>query len=144
MSVTVDVNVLLHASDSESRRHAVALRVLRELTQASELTYLFWPVALGYLRISTHPAVLAAPLNPREAIGNIEALLARPNVRAVGEGGEFWQHFTQVAAETPLRGNLVPDGQLVALMREHGVRTVISHDRDLRKFSGIRVRDPFA
>ncbi|GIV00558.1 MAG: hypothetical protein KatS3mg014_2173 [Actinomycetota bacterium] len=33
---------------------------------------------------------------------------------------------------------------LVALMRENGVRTILTHDRDFRRFDGIRVRDPFA
>lgn len=28
-------------------------------------------------------------------------------------------------------------------MREHGVAVIWSRDRDLRKFDGIRVRDPF-
>jgi uncharacterized protein len=42
------------------------------------------------------------------------------------------------------RGNLVPDTHLVALMHQHGVATIWSHDRDLRRFSAITVRDPFA
>ena len=36
------------------------------------------------------------------------------------------------------------DTHIVALMRRHGVRTIITHDRDFRRFDGIRVRDPFA
>jgi len=40
-------------------------------------------------------------------------------------------------------GNLVPDAHLVALMLENGVRTIMTRDRDYRKFRGITVRDPF-
>jgi hypothetical protein len=29
-------------------------------------------------------------------------------------------------------------------MVENGVRTIWTHDRDYRRFSGIQVRDPFA
>jgi len=43
-----------------------------------------------------------------------------------------------------VRGNLVSDAHLVALMRENGVDTLWSHDRDFRKFEGIRLRDPYA
>ena len=43
-----------------------------------------------------------------------------------------------------VRGNLVPDAHVVALMRQHGVSTIWSHDRDFVKFPGISVRDPFA
>jgi predicted nucleic acid-binding protein len=38
----------------------------------------------------------------------------------------------------------VPDAHLVALMLENGVRTIMTRDRDYRKFRGITVRDPFA
>jgi uncharacterized protein len=37
----------------------------------------------------------------------------------------------------------VPDAHLVALMLENGVRTIWTRDRDYRKFTSIRVRDPY-
>lgn len=37
------------------------------------------------------------------------------------------------------RGNLVVDAQIVALCREHGATTLLSEDRDLRRFDGITV-----
>lgn len=46
--------------------------------------------------------------------------------------------------ETPVRGNLVPDAHLAALLREHGVRTLYTHHRDFRRFDFRDVRDPFA
>ena len=49
-----------------------------------------------------------------------------------------------VASDVTPRGNLVPDAHLVALVREHGVSTSGSHDRDFRKFRGITVKDPFS
>lgn len=41
-------------------------------------------------------------------------------------------------------GNLVPDAHVVSLMRENGVRTIWTNDRDFRRFSSLDVRDPFA
>ena len=38
----------------------------------------------------------------------------------------------------------MPDAHLVGLMRQHGVGTIWTRDRDFRRFSGIKVRDPFA
>jgi uncharacterized protein len=49
-----------------------------------------------------------------------------------------------VTAGTVVRGNLVLDAHLVALMQENGISTLWSHDRDFRKFEGLRIRDPFA
>lgn len=77
------------------------------------------------------------------ARANVDALIALPHVRAAGETGEFWRAFTRVAADVPVRGNLVPDARLVALMRTHGVNHIWSRDRDLRRFDAITVTDPF-
>jgi len=50
----------------------------------------------------------------------------------------------------PLRAGLnardseFPDTQLVALMRQHGVETTYTRDRDFRRYAEITVRDPVA
>jgi predicted nucleic acid-binding protein len=44
----------------------------------------------------------------------------------------------------PIRGNAVPDAHLATLLRQHGVSTLYTDDRDLRKFDFLNVRDPFA
>lgn len=144
MSVAVDVNVLVYASDESSAFHAKALDLVEGLARGTELLYLFWPVVLGYLRVVTHPAIFPRPLSVEAAMGNIDALLARPQTRSPGEGETFWPVYGATTAHLVVRGNLVPDAHLVALMRENGVGMLWTHDRDFRKFEGIRVRDPFA
>jgi predicted nucleic acid-binding protein len=64
-------------------------------------------------------------------------------VRAPGEHDGFWSIFTSAAGER-VRGHAVPDAHLVALMRQHDVRVIHTHDRDFRRFDGIDPRDPFA
>jgi uncharacterized protein len=83
------------------------------------------------------------PLSDDAAAGNIEALLGRAHVRVLGEGDGFWTTYQSVADAVKPCGNLVPDAHLVALMRRHGVPTIWSRDRDLRKFDGITVKDPY-
>ena len=143
MSQTVDANVLLYAADETSPRHAVARRVLDGIAAGPEITYVFWPTIMAYLRIATHPAVFARPLPARDAIANVEALLSIPHVRAPGEQPEFWRRYAGVAADAAPTGNLVPDAHIVALMLENEVRTILTHDRDFRRFRGIEARDPF-
>lgn len=106
--------------------------------------YLFWPTVVAYLRSATHPAIFARPLSSREAVQNLTALLDRPQVRSPGEDAGFWATFGNVADELPLRGNLVPDAHIVALMRANGVDGIWTRDRDYLKFDGIDVLDPFA
>jgi uncharacterized protein len=143
MSRTVDANVLLYASDSSSPRQEAARALLETIAAGPELTYLFWPTIMAYLRIATHPAVFAQPLPAADAIANIEALLDRPHVRAPGEQPEFWPRYRAVAVDAAPTGNLVSDAHLVALMLQNEVRTIWTHDRDFRRFKGIEVRDPF-
>lgn len=143
MSVTLDANILLYASDAASPRHARALQIVETVASGPELAYVFWPTIMAYLRIATHAAIFDRPLPARTAIDNVDALLSRPNVRAPGEQPAFWRRYRAVAGDAAPTGNLVPDAHLVALMLENEVRTIWTHDRDFRRFKGIEVRDPF-
>ncbi len=143
MSVALDVNVLLYASDPESSQHKAAMAVLDRARRGPELLCLPWTTVMAYLRISTHPRIFANPLTPEQACQNIESLLESPNVRTLAEGDGFWERYRDLIAGLYVRGNLVPDAHLAALLVQHGVRTLITRDKDLRRFSGFNVEDPF-
>lgn len=143
MSRTLDTNVLIYAVDEGSDVHPRARALLDDIATSPAITYLFWPVLLGYLRIITHPSIVRSPLDPQSAIEGIDDLVRRPQIMVPGEGERFWTEFKRVALSTPTRGALVSDAHVVALMHEHGVRTIWSRDRDFRKFDGITVLDPF-
>jgi toxin-antitoxin system PIN domain toxin len=140
VSATVDVNVLVYASNVADPAHEPARGLLERLAAGPSLLYLFWPALLGYLRIVTHPAILPRPLAPRLAMGNVSNLLELAHVRAPGESTGFWEHFAALAGDHP-RGNDVPDAHLAALMRQHEVSVIYTRDRDFRRFEGIEVRD---
>lgn len=144
MSVTVDANVLLYASDEGSPRHAGAARLLTTLARGPDLVYVFWPVAMAYLRISTHPSVFGRPLDPATARTNLDGLLGRPHVRCPGECDGFWDLYQSTVDLDVVRGNLVTDAYIATLMRQHGVATIWTADRDFRRFPGITARDPYA
>jgi uncharacterized protein len=143
VSVTIDANVLVYASNEGDPAHEPALALVERLAAGPGLVYLFWPTVMGYLRIVTHPGILPAPLTPPEATANIAALLARGHVRAQGEIDDFWKLYL-AASGARARGNDVPDAQLAALMRQNGVRVIYTRDRGFRRFDEIEVRDPFA
>jgi uncharacterized protein len=144
VSYAIDVNVLLYASDRSSDRHGAALAFLESCAANRDVLCLPWPVLMSYLRIATHPSVFAAPLAPREAIGNVAALLALPRARPIAEMDGFLDTYQHVSGGAAIRGNLVPDAHLAAILLQHGVRTLYSNDRDFRKFAPLDVRDPFA
>lgn len=144
MSATLDANLLLYASDQASPFRGRTNEVLAQLAAGPAILYVFWPTVMAYLRLSTHPSVFTHPLSPEEASTNVERLLRLPHVQSPGEQEGFLDVYRAVASDVDARGNLVPDAHLVSLMIQNGVRTIWTHDRDYRKFTGIEVRDPFA
>ena len=144
MSFSCDVNVLLYASDSSSPVHDRAQDFLKKAAAGGDLFCLGWPTVMSYLRIATHPGIFSAPLTPSEALRNVDALAALPHVRLLGEEDDFLDVYREVTGGFPVRGNLVPDAHLAALLKQHGVRTLYTRDGDFRKFPFLEVRDPFA
>lgn len=143
MSVTVDTNVLVYATDTGSDVGDAAQELIERLALGPDLFYVFWPALMGFIRVATHPAINERPLTPAEAVDSVAALLARPNVRAPGEGAGFLRVY-ELTAPKMTRGRQVPDAHIAALMRQHGVATIYTRDTDFRRFDGIRVEDPFA
>lgn len=143
MSATLDVNILVYASNEDDPAHPAARALVERLAAGPDLVHIFWPTLLGYVRIVTHPAILQRPLAPARALANVEALLALPHVRAPAEDEGFWSTYRATAGDHT-RGNAVPDAHVAALMRHHGVGTIYTRDRDYRTFDGITVVDPFS
>ena len=144
MSYSVDVNLLLYASDRASQEHSAALRFLEGRQSHPELLCIAWPTLMSYLRIATHPSIFAEPLSPSQALGNVAALLGLRQVRALSEQEGFLDVYREVAGSFPVRGNLVPDAHLAAILQQHGVRTLYTNDADFRKFDFLEIRDPLA
>ena len=144
MSFGVDVNILLYASDTASPFAPRAKEFLELCARAGEVFCLTWATVMSYLRMATHAAIFARPLSPEEAMQNVEALLQLPHVRVLHEEEGFWRVYRDVTRRTATRGNLVPEAHLAALLRQHGVATLYTHDRDFLKFDFLKVRDPFA
>jgi uncharacterized protein len=117
---------------------------LQGRTRDLDLFGIAWTTLMAYLRIATHPSIFASPLSPDEALRNIEAILNLPRVRVLTELDGFLEVYRGVAGRFPVRGNLVPDAHLAALLRQHDVSTIYTTDTDFRKFDFLDVRNPLA
>ena len=142
MSAAIDTNVLLYAANSESESFERARALVERLGRGPELLYVFWPVAMGFLRLSTNRALTDRPFSPAEAMSSLGDLIERDHVRTPGEAPNFFAFFGKTAS-AGMRGGDVTDAHIAALMRQHGVATIYTRDTDFRRFDGIRVEDPF-
>lgn len=144
MSYSLDANILLYASDSGCAHHPRARAFLESCIGTPDLLCLSWSTLMAYLRIATHPSVFARPLTPDEATGNVQAILSLAHTRVIAEEKGFWEVYREVTRSIPVRGNAVPDAHLAALLRQHGIRTLYTHDSDFLRFRFLDVRDPLA
>ncbi len=139
----VDLNVLVYAVDSRSPHHEEIVPYWDGLANGEEELGLAWSVLLGFLRISTSPAVFGRPLTPEAAIVLVDEWLALPNARLVTEGDEHWRILRNLLADSGTAGNLTTDAHLAALAIGLGA-VLVSCDGDFARFEGLRWENPLA
>lgn len=93
-----------------------------------------------FLRVVTHPRILDPPSRETAAVDAIGALLESDSVRVLSPGERYWALLREAVVEAGARGNLVLDAEIVAVCREHGATTILTEDRDFRRFPRISVR----
>ena len=139
--ILVDANLLLHAYNASSDRHAGARNWLEEVMSGSEPVGLAWVTILAFLRIGTNPRVFPYPLSPAEASEIVSQWLQRPMVMILGASERHWDSLSGLLTTTQSRGPLVMDAHLAALAIEHGA-VLCSTDRDFTRFPGLRIVNP--
>lgn len=141
--IVPDVNVLVHAYNTESGRHARARAWWERVLSEPAPVGLAWVVLLGYIRITTHPRVLANPLPVATAVRHVEAWLAQPQVALLHPGDRHAGLLFATLRRLGSAGNLTTDAHLAALAIEHQAE-VYTTDADFARFPGLRTRDPLA
>lgn len=135
--IAVDTNILIYAHRQEFPQHGRALTALSSLAEGSELWAIPVVCLSEFLRVVTHPAVLKPPSTIAQASTSVEALLASPSLRLLTPGDRHGALLLQLVRQHQITGNLVFDAQIVALCLEHGVRDLLTEDRDFGRFTQI-------
>ena len=138
--IAVDTNILVYAHRQEMPQHERSLRLLTELAEGDELWALPVFVIGEFLRVVTHTRMFAPPTSRGVAVEWINTLLGSPTVRVLQPSDRYWRLLAAAMDEADANGNLVLDAEIVAVCREHGVTTILSEDRDFRRFSTMSLR----
>ena len=123
---------------------ATAREVLRSLGEGAAAWAIPWPCVYEFLRVVTHPRVYHPPVPVDRALRDLRAVLDSPSLILLSETPRHSEVMSAVVRESGVAGNLVHDAHIAALCLEHGVTELITGDRDFRRFSGLKVTDPFA
>ena len=137
----VDVNILLYAVNPDAPHHDRLSEWWEEQLNGDESIGLAWAVAVGFLRVSTHPGIFPSPLAPQEAIGLLDAWLALDIVSLVTEKRDHWRALRGLLTDVGVAGNLTADAHLAALALTHGA-TLASCDADFSRFRRLRWENP--
>ena len=139
--IVPDVNLLVHAYNSQSPVHADARRWWEDLLNGTRQVGLAWVGIIGFLRITTSRQVLVHPFSPREACGHIRTWLGQPDVGIVHPGDRHAEIFFGLLEALGSAANLTTDAHLAALAIEHQAE-LHSTDADFARFSGLRWTNP--
>lgn len=91
-----------------------------------------------FLRVVTHHRIFPKPSTRQQALAVVTGLLASPTARPLHPGERYLTLLGEVLDDGEARGDLVLDAAIVALCREHGVDSILTNDRDFRRFTSIR------
>lgn len=144
--MTPDVNVLVAASRRDHVHHGPALAwldgALAECALGARFSVLPM-VAVGVVRLVTHPRVFDDPTPTDDAVAFVEAVLARPGVERPALGPE-WAALAELCRTHSLSGNAVPDAWIAAAVRDRHDH-LVTFDRGFRRLlppASLTVLDP--
>ena len=139
--IVPDVNLLVHAYNSQSRQHEAARAWWEQLMNGTGTVGLSWVVILGFIRIANHPKMLDSPLPVSSACSRVRSWLARPQTMLIHPGDRHANILFNFLENVGSAGNLTTDAHLAALAIEHQAE-LHSTDADMARFRGLRWTNP--
>ena len=141
--IVPDVNLLLYAMDANSPHHDRAWPWWESALRGTEHIGFTWAVITGYVRISTNPRVMPAPLTVEQSVAHTRSWLSLPRTRLLNPGVEHLHVMERLLAPLRRAGSLVADAHLAALAIENG-GTVYSADHDFALFERLPWVNPLS
>jgi toxin-antitoxin system PIN domain toxin len=141
--LVVDTNILIHAANAKSPLHSGCRDWLERQRSRPDAWFSTWAILYEFLRVVTHPRVMAAPWSASSAWRFIAVLLAAPGFDILAPTQRHSDVAAALIAESPhLTGNIFHDAHTVVLMREHGIKQICTLDMDFHRFPMVEVIDP--
>ena len=140
--IAVDTNILVYAHRRDSEWHEPASNCVRELAEGVASWALPWPCLHEFFSIVTHERIYSPPTNPTKAIEQIRAWLESPSVVLLAETSGYSDILAKLLERSKISGPRVHDCRIAALCIHHGVRELLSADRDFSRFVDLRTRNP--
>lgn len=139
--IVPDANLLIYAHNDADPEHEAAKRWWVGLLTRRERVGIPLAVAMAFLRLTTSPKVLAAPLEVSRSIEIVKSWFGYPHVQLLVYSEDHIDAFLSEVGHVGVAGNLTTDAHIAALAREYRA-TVHSTDSDFDRFDGLRWHNP--
>ena len=140
--IVPDVNLIVYVyNDGDRQRHTAARRWWSGLVDGTEPVSLPWVVITGFIRVTTHPRVMAYPLTTEQSVEYVRDWLRCDHITPLDPGPEHLALLQQNLAAAGAGADLVPDAHIAALAMEYDAE-VHSNDSDFGRFPGLRWHNP--
>ena len=140
--IVPDIDLLPYAYHTAAPRHADARLWWEGLVNGAESVGIPWAVSTGFIRLSAHPSVFAAPLPPAAAVDQVRQWLAREHINPLHPGNRHLEYLERNLAVAGATANLTTDAHLAALAMENGAEVHTNNARDFQRFPGLLWRNP--
>lgn len=140
--IAIDQTILAYAVNRYAPEHARAAGVLEDLANGPAPWALPWAAVEAFLGFVTHPHAVARPLRPSDAWAFVESLQTSTSLRLLAPTDRHAVVVAEVVAGLPAEPGAIAGLETAAVLREHGVRELLSADRAMRKFGFLTVSDP--
>lgn len=140
--IVPDVNTLVYAYNSRTRHHRTARTWLEEALNGTTDVGLPWVVAIGFVRLMTHPSVVEKPISSEAAVRIVEQWLSQPVVHALNPGPRHLEILRNLLQAAGAAANLTTDAHIAAICVEYQAE-LCSADSDMARFPGLRWTNPF-
>lgn len=141
----VDTNVLVDAADTDSPFHRACRNRLTSWRAGREPWFLTWGVCYEFLGVVTHRKLSRFAWSLPAAWTFLGDVMTSRSVSLLVAGDRHAEVAAAVIEEHPtLSGSAVHDMTMVILMREHGIRRIVTRDVGFHRFKFVEVIDPLA
>src|SRR5260370_1974282 len=140
--IAVDTSMLVYAHCADSQWHKADDQCVAELAESGSPWAIPWPCLHEFLAIVTHPKIYRPPTPLATAIRQVECWLECPSLTLPAETTEHWAILKSTLLAGHLAGPVIHDARVMALCRQHGVKTLWSAGRDFSRVAGIKIVNP--
>jgi len=141
----VDTNVFVYATNVALPEHAACRRLLEGWQRQQTAWYTTWGILYEFLRVVSHRRALRRPWPIDNAVEFVQSLLASPGFGVLVPTPRHAAVLAETVRDVPgLGGSILHDVHTVVLMREHGIRRIVTRDFGFHRFPFLEVVDPMA